>query len=72
MIGRKPSIAAPTAMPTIASSLMGESNTRPGNSLARFFVALNAPPKAADILSVNEHTRIVAQRVGLRFADGVK
>ena len=38
--------AAPIAIPTIASSLMGESSTRPGNSFARFFVALNAPPKA--------------------------
>ena len=46
MIGRKPSMAAPTARPTIASSLMGESSTRPGNSFARFLVALNAPPNA--------------------------
>ena len=45
-IGRIPSIAAPTANPMMASSLMGESSTRPGNSPARFLVALNAPPNA--------------------------
>ena len=32
--------------PTIASSLIGESSTRPGNSCASVFVALNAPPNA--------------------------
>ena len=44
MIGRIPSMAAPMALPTMASSLIGASSTRPGNSCARFFVALNAPP----------------------------
>ena len=34
----------PIAVPTIASSLMGVFRTRPGNSAARPFVALKAPP----------------------------
>ena len=43
-MGRIPSMAAPMARPICASSLMGESSTRPGNSLASPLVALNAPP----------------------------
>ena len=42
---RIPLIAAPIAVPTIASSLIGVFNTRFGNSLAKPLVALNAPPK---------------------------
>jgi hypothetical protein len=45
-IGRIPCIAAPIAVPTIASSLIGVFNTRSGNSFAKPFVALNAPPNA--------------------------
>ena len=69
MIGRRPSIAAPTAKPTIASSLIGASITRPGNSFARFFVALNAPPKAPMSWPVDEHLGIVRQGLGLGFAN---
>ena len=43
-IGRIPSMAAPMAVPIIASSLIGVFSTRPGNCSARPFVALNAPP----------------------------
>src|SRR3954462_10161877 len=45
--GRMPSIAAPTAVPTIACSASGASHTRPGpNSSMNPSVTLNAPPNA--------------------------
>src|SRR3954463_11763386 len=45
--GRIPSIAAPTAVPTIADSASGVSHTRSGpNSSKKPSVTLNAPPKA--------------------------
>src|SRR4051812_13045144 len=45
--GRMPSIAAPTAVPTIADSASGVSHTRSApNSSTKPSVTLNAPPKA--------------------------
>src|SRR5690348_845121 len=45
--GRMPSIAAPTAVPTIADSASGVSHTRSGpNSSMNPSVTLNAPPNA--------------------------
>jgi len=61
-------MAAPTARPTMASSLKVASRTRPGYSFIRFLVALNRAPKAPNVLTVDEHARIVGQRAGLGFA----
>ena len=55
----------------MASSLMGASSTLPGNSWARFFVALNAPPKAPDVLAVDIDSGIVGEGLGLGFPDGL-
>ena len=45
-IGRRPSTAAPTAVPMIADSASGVSITRSGpNSARKPSVTLNAPPK---------------------------
>ena len=47
-IGRRPVIAAPTAAPRMACSLIGVSRTRSGpNSSSRPTVVLNTPPAAA-------------------------
>ena len=42
-----------------------------GKFLRQIFRGLERAAERADILPVNEHARVVAQRVGLRFADGV-
>jgi hypothetical protein len=47
--------------PTIASSLMGESSTRPGKFLGQIFRGLERAAERADILPVNKHARVVAQ-----------
>ena len=41
-----------------------------GKFLRQIFRGLERAAERADILPVNEHARIVAQGVGLRFADG--
>ncbi len=47
MTGRKPSIAAPMAMPAMASSLIGALITRLGYFSPSPWVTLKAPPNGA-------------------------
>ena len=70
-IGRIPSIAAPIAVPTIASSLIGVFSTRPGNCSGQTFRRLErAAEFAGDVLAVDEDAIVFAQKPRLRFADG--
>ena len=70
-IGRIPSMAAPIAVPTIASSLIGVFRTRPGNSFRQTFRGLERAAKfPADVLPVNENALVLAQEMRLGFADG--
>ena len=70
MMGRMPSIAAPMAEPTMASSLIGASSTRPGNSFGQIFRGLERAAERAHVLPVNKNARIIRQRLGLRLANG--
>ncbi len=63
-------MAAPMAAPTMASSLIGASSTRPGNSLGQILGRLECAAESAHILSVNEDPRILGQCSGLRFPNG--
>src|ERR1051325_9912751 len=56
-MGRIPFRAAPIAVPTIGSSLIGGFRTRPRNSFAKPFLA------------VTENALILAQQFRMRFAD---
>ncbi len=69
-IGRIPSSAAPIAVPTIASSLIGVFNTRPGKFLRQTFCGFErAAEFSGNILAVNENALILAQQFRLRLAN---
>ena len=71
MIGRIPSMAAPIAVPTIASSLIGVLRTRSGKFFRETFGGLErAAEFPAHVLAVDENARIFAQKMRLRLADG--
>ena len=69
-IGRQPSIAAPTANPTIVSSAIGVSITRSGPNRSRNpSVTLKAPPYDADVLAEHEDALVALHLLPQRLGD---
>ncbi len=70
MIGRMPSIAAPTAEADHRILADRRIDHAPGKFLGQILGGLERAAERAHVLAVNEHPRIVGQRSRLRFANG--